>query len=166
MFCNLSAIYRNAYLKRYLYKEMDFIGTHYLKKNNKSGKTIYKKIMELDPALVRRMMTLYMMLQKKCWLTKCYGQQIQAATDKYNYLEVLICEIETCNSQTFQTFSATVEKLLTPKIKRLGAVPDIPRGLTSQIRMDFFLMQRNKSIQLERCRDAREFIATELKYLK
>ena len=38
---------------------MDFIASHYLKKNNRGGKLIYKKIMELDPGLLRRMMILY-----------------------------------------------------------------------------------------------------------
>lgn len=63
MFENLTSIYRKAYLKRYLYKEMDFVATHYLHKNNKGGRQIYKKIMELDPILIRRMMALYFILK-------------------------------------------------------------------------------------------------------
>jgi len=74
LFENLSAIYRKAYLKRYLYKEMDFVATHYLKKNNRGGKQIYKNIMELDPLLVRRMMTLYLRLKQKGHLLRCYQE--------------------------------------------------------------------------------------------
>jgi hypothetical protein len=76
MFESLSSIYRKAYLKRYFYKEMDFVATHFLNKNNKGGRQIYKKIMELDPILVRRMMALYLILKQKLFYKRCFQDSI------------------------------------------------------------------------------------------
>ena len=46
---------RTKYIRKYIYKEMTFIADYYNRKNNASGKAIYKRIMSLDENLIRKM---------------------------------------------------------------------------------------------------------------
>jgi hypothetical protein len=59
----LRRTYRQTYVKKYFYKEMDFIATYYKNKNSKSGKQVYERIMGLSETMIRSMIAVYIALK-------------------------------------------------------------------------------------------------------
>lgn len=58
-YLSLSRVYKNAYIKKSFYREVDYIANYYKNKGSKKCLAVYKRIMSVDDTTIRRMICLY-----------------------------------------------------------------------------------------------------------
>ena len=81
-------------MRKYIYKEIEFISNFYYKKNNKSGKEIHKKITGIQDGLIRHMMNLYLLLKKNNYLIKFYQTQTEFLDSRIKSAQLLSLELQ------------------------------------------------------------------------
>ena len=84
---------RQKYVRKYIYKEIEFISNFYYKKNNKSGKEIHKKITGIQDGLIRHMMNLYLLLKKNNYMIKFYQFQTEFLDSRIKSAQLLSLEL-------------------------------------------------------------------------
>ena len=80
-------------MRKYIYKEIEFISNFYYKKNNKSGKEIHKKITGIQDGLIRHMMNLYLLLKKNNYMIKFYQTQTEFLDSRIKSAQLLSLEL-------------------------------------------------------------------------
>lgn len=114
-FIQKSRVYRDAYLKKFLYREIDMITQFYNSKNIKSAKLVYKKIVNLDQLIIQKMMQLFQATKQIERLLDFYTDAYEAIEEKKRHLKTLIVQIENTNQTNYLEVK---EKVLRHKVMR------------------------------------------------